>query len=142
MASAMRATVWRQPADLRRLLDDWSPVKLAAERLRGKRLFFVGTGTSWHAANHAAWFMRAAEVDARPFQGMDVALYGIRAEPEDAVVVLSHRNKKLFTTQVGHQLRGRGLDVLVVGGIGSPGVDIETTDQERSSAFTASHLVG
>jgi glucosamine--fructose-6-phosphate aminotransferase (isomerizing) len=140
MTSVMRETMWRQPADLRALLDDWPPVERAAERLRGRRLFVVGTGTSWHAANHAAWFLRAADVDARPLQGMDAALYGTGAGPEDAVVVLSHRNTKRFTTQVGKERGGGGPDLLVVGGIGSPGVDLETTEQERCAAFTASHL--
>jgi hypothetical protein len=69
---------------------------------------------------------------------MDAALYGTRAEPADAVIVLSHQNTKRFTTQVGRDLRGNGPQVLVVGGIGWPDVDIETTEQEQSSAFTAS----
>src|SRR5437660_430168 len=108
----MRETMWRQPADLERLLGDWTPVELAAERVRGRRLFLVGTGTSWHAANHAAWFLRAGQVDARPIQGMDAALYGTGAEPDDVVIVLSHRNTKRFTTQVGRDLRGSGPEVL------------------------------
>src|SRR5262249_51212338 len=75
--SAMRETMWRQPADLRGLLADVGPVEAAAERLRGRRIFAVGTGTSWHAANHAAWLLREAGVDVRPFQAMDAALYGL-----------------------------------------------------------------
>ena len=39
-----------QPAELRRLLGDASGVPEAAERLRGRRVLLVGTGTSWHAA--------------------------------------------------------------------------------------------
>jgi glucosamine--fructose-6-phosphate aminotransferase (isomerizing) len=140
MTSAMRETMWRQPADLQAILADPGPVEAAAERLRGRRLFLVGTGTSWHAANHSTWFLRAAGVDARPVQGMDAALYGTGAGPDDAVVVLSHRNTKRFTTQVGQEARAVGGTVVVVGGQGSPGVDIETTEQERSAAFTASHL--
>lgn len=140
MTSAMRETMWRQPADLRQILDDPAPVEAAAARLRGRRVFLVGTGTSWHAANHAAWFLRAADVDARPVQGMDAALYGTGAAEGDAVVVLSHRNTKRFTTAAGGEARAAGIELVVVGGRGSPGVDVETTEQERSSAFTASHL--
>jgi glucosamine--fructose-6-phosphate aminotransferase (isomerizing) len=132
--------MWRQPADLRALLADPGPVEAAAGRLQGKRLVLVGTGTSWHAANHAAWFLRAAGVDARPVQGMDAAVYGTGAGPGDAVVILSHRNTKRFTTEAGGDLRAAGVELLVVGGKGSPDVDIETTEQERSAAFTASHL--
>jgi glucosamine--fructose-6-phosphate aminotransferase (isomerizing) len=140
MTSAMRETMWRQPADARAMLADPGPVEAVAERLRGRRLFLVGTGTSWHAANHSAWFLRAAGVDARPVQGMDAAVYGVGAGPDDGVVVLSHRNTKRFTTQVGQEARAAGIAVAVVGGKGSPDVDIETTEPERSAAFTASHL--
>jgi glucosamine--fructose-6-phosphate aminotransferase (isomerizing) len=140
MTSAMRETMWRQPADLRALLADAGPVEAAAGRLQGKRLVLVGTGTSWHAANHAAWFLRAAGVDARPVQGMDAAVYGTGAAAGDAVVILSHRNTKRFTTAAGGDLRASGVELIVVGGKGSPDVDIETTEQERSAAFTASHL--
>jgi glucosamine--fructose-6-phosphate aminotransferase (isomerizing) len=140
MTSAMRETMWRQPADLQAILDDPAPVAAAAERLRGRRLFVVGTGTSWHAANHSVWFLRAAGVDARAVQGMDAALYGTGAGEGDGVVVLSHRNTKRFTTQAGGDVRSSGVELVVVGGIGSPDVDVETTAQERSSAFTASHL--
>ena len=116
MSSAMRGTMWRQLADLRAILADRSPVESAAERLHGRRLFLVGTGTSWHAANHSAWFLRAAGVDARPVQGMDAAVYGMGARPDDGVVVLSHRNTKRFTTQVGGKPEAAGLAVVVVGG--------------------------
>jgi glucosamine--fructose-6-phosphate aminotransferase (isomerizing) len=133
MTSAMRETMWRQPADLTALLADRAPVEAAARRLEGKRLMLVGTGTSWHAANHSAWFLRAAGVDARPVQGMDAAVYGTGAQDGDAVIVLSHRNTKRFTTEAGGAARTGGTELVVIG-------DIETTEQERSAAFTASHL--
>jgi len=138
--SAMRETMWRQPADLRSLLADDGPVEAAAERLRGRRIFAVGTGTSWHAANHAAWLLREAGVDVRPVQAMDAALYGLPADGEEAVLVLSHRNTKRYSTEVVERARGYGQPTVVIGGRGSPGVDVETVEQERSAAFTASHL--
>lgn len=132
--------MWQQPADLERILGDWGPVERVAETVRGRRVIVVGTGTSWHAANHAAWFLRGADVDAVTVQGMDAALYGTGARPGDVVLVLSHRNRKRYTTQAGEDARKAGIPVIVVGGIGSPDVDIETTEQERSAAFTSSHL--
>jgi glucosamine--fructose-6-phosphate aminotransferase (isomerizing) len=137
----MRATIERQPADLRTLLDDPAPVDRQAERVRDRRIIVVGTGTSWHAANHAAWLLREARVDAWPVQAMDAALYGLPAQPGDAVLVMSHRNTKRFSTQVVEAAREAGAGpVVVIGGRGSPGVDIETVEPERSAAFTASHL--
>jgi glucosamine--fructose-6-phosphate aminotransferase (isomerizing) len=138
--SVMRETIWRQPADLRALLADPAPAEAAAEILRSRRIFAVGTGTSWHAANHAVWLLREAEVDATAVQAMDAALYGLSVRAGDAVLVLSHRNTKRFSSEVLEGLRSGEVPVVVVGGRGSPGVDVETVDQERSAAFTASHL--
>jgi glutamine---fructose-6-phosphate transaminase (isomerizing) len=137
----MRATIWRQPEDLRTLLADRAAVESQAERIRGRRLFVVGTGTSWHAANHAVWLLREADVDATAVQAMDAALYGLPLRDGDAVLVMSHRNTKRFSTEVLDRERGSAdVPVIVIGGRASPNVDIETVEQERCAAFTASHL--
>ncbi len=136
----MKETMWRQPADLRGLVADAQAVDGVVERLRGRRIAVMGTGTSWHAANHAVWLLRAAGVDAAPFQGMDVALWPEHIRDDVAVLLLSHRNWKRYTSEARDALRARGIDVLVVGGVGSDGVDVETVAQETSAAFTASHL--
>jgi glucosamine--fructose-6-phosphate aminotransferase (isomerizing) len=138
--SVMRETIWRQPADLRALIADPAPAEAAAEKLRGRRILAVGTGTSWHAANHAVWLLREAGVDAWSFQAMDAAAYGLPLREGDAILLLSHRNTKRYSTEVLERARADGLPCVVVGGRGSPGVDVETVEQERSAAFTASHL--
>jgi glutamine---fructose-6-phosphate transaminase (isomerizing) len=138
--SVMRETIWRQPADLRALLADPAPAEAAAETLRSRRVLAVGTGTSWHAANHAVWLLREAGVDAWPFQAMDAAEYGLPLRDGDAILLLSHRNTKRYSTEVLERARADGVPCIVVGGRGSPGVDVETVDPERSAAFTASHL--
>ena len=138
--SVMRTTMWRQPADLRALLADPGPVEAQAERLAGRRIVIVGTGTSWHAANHGVWLLREAGVEAVAVQAMDASLYGLPAREGDAVLVMSHRNTKRFSSAV-LELRAAGAGpTVVIGGRGSPGVDIETVEQERCAAFTASHL--
>ena len=137
----MRATMWRQPEDLRALLADTAAVETQAARLAGRRIVAVGTGTSWHAANHAVWLLREAGVEAVAVQAMDAALYGLPVGEGDAVLVMSHRNTKRFSTQVLVELREAGAGpIVVIGGRGSPGIDVETVEQERSAAFTASHL--
>ena len=55
--SAMRAAIWAQPAELRRLLADLEPARAAAGKLRGRPVRLVGIGTSWHAAQHGAWLL-------------------------------------------------------------------------------------
>ena len=91
MASAMRETIHRQPADLRALLADEPAAAEQAERLRGRGIVAVGTGTSWHAASHAVWPLREAGVEARAVQAMDAACYEplIRAYP-DVALILAH----------------------------------------------------
>jgi hypothetical protein len=42
----MRAAIWAQPAELRRLLADPEPARAAAGKLRGRRVRLVGIGTS------------------------------------------------------------------------------------------------
>jgi glutamine---fructose-6-phosphate transaminase (isomerizing) len=141
MTSVMRDTIWRQPEDLRALLADLGPVEAVAERLAGRRIAVVGTGTSWHAANHAVWLFREAGVQAAAVQAMDAAQYGLPVGEDDAVLVMSHRNTKRFSTEVlGRERAAGSAPVVVIGGRGSPGVDLETVEQERSAAFTASHL--
>ena len=84
VTSVMRATIWRQPDDLKTLLADVAPVESQAERLGGRRLVVVGTGTSWHAANHAVWLFREAGVEAVAVQAMDAAQYGLPVRDKDA----------------------------------------------------------
>jgi glucosamine--fructose-6-phosphate aminotransferase (isomerizing) len=137
--SAMRETMAGQPAELRRLLAERADVEPAAERLRGRRLLVVGTGTSWHAANIGAWFLRAAGAEAWPVQAVDAALYGPRPGPTDGLVLLSHRGTKRYTTQVVEAARAQGTAVVSISARGVPGADLETVAPETSSAFTASH---
>lgn len=136
----MLATMRRQPAELARLFADGAPVEPAAARIAGRRTLLIGTGTSWHAANQGAHFLRLAGVEAWALQAADSALYGPSPEPDDALVLLSHRGTKRYTLQVLERAREAGVPTVVIGGIGAPGADLETVEQERSSAFTASHL--
>src|SRR5436305_14819609 len=100
MASAMWETMLMQPAELRRILRDVGPVERAAERLRGRRILLVGTGTSWHAANTGAFFLRLAGAEAWAVQAADAALYGPAPGEGDALVLLSHRGTKTWTSAV------------------------------------------
>src|SRR5919198_1693641 len=100
MPSHMRETMARQPADLRALLADAEPVARAAERLAGRRVVLTGTGTSWHAANHGAWLLREAGVEARSVQAFDAALYGHGPTEDEALILLSHTGAKHYTGPV------------------------------------------
>jgi glutamine---fructose-6-phosphate transaminase (isomerizing) len=139
VTSVMAETMASQPGELRRLLTDAAPVTAAAERLRGRRLLLVGTGTSWHAANIGAWLLRAGGVEAWPVPAIDAALHGPRPTKADGLILLSHRATKQFTSQVVERARADGVPLVAISGRGAPGADIETVAPERSSAYTASH---
>jgi glucosamine--fructose-6-phosphate aminotransferase (isomerizing) len=137
--SLMSETMRSQPEQLRGMLADTTGVDAAAERLRGRRLFLVGTGTSWHAANIGAWFLRAAGVEAWPVQAMDAVLYGPRPAGGDGLVLLSHKGTKTYTMKMLERARAEGVPTAVISGQGAPGAEIETSLVERSAAYTASH---
>src|SRR5204862_292362 len=73
-------------------------------------------------------------------QAVDAADHGPRPGAGDALLLLSHRGTKRYTSTVLEAARDAGTETVVISGRGAPGADIETSDPERSSAFTASHL--
>jgi len=138
--SEMRATMARQPQALAALLRDDREVAAVAERLRGRRVLVVGTGTSWHAANQSAAFLRLAGVDASARQSADVALDGPPPAAGEVLVAMTHTgSRKRFTAQVVHDARAAGADVVQVSGRAIEEADLHTVEQERSAAYTASH---
>jgi glucosamine--fructose-6-phosphate aminotransferase (isomerizing) len=137
--SAMRETIWSQPEELGRILADPGPAARAAERLVGRRTLLVGTGTSWHAAGHGAYFLREAGVDALAVQGVEADLHGPRPGPGDGLILLTHRGTKRHTSNVAARAREDGAAIVQISAIGGPGADLETVPGERSAAFTASH---
>jgi len=137
-ASAMRAAIWAQPAELRRLLADPEPARAAAGKLRGRRVRLVGIGTSWHAAQHGAWLLAEAGVDARAEHAADLAPYGRGFADGEAVIVLSHTGSTGYSAEMLRRARGTGGPAVGISAIGAGG-DVETVEPERSYAYTASH---
>ena len=140
MASEMELAMKRQPDELERLLADLAPVERAAERIAGRRVLLVGTGTSWHAAHQGAYFLRLAGLEAWALQAADAATDGPRPGDGDALILLSHTGETRFTAEALDRGRTDGVPTVAIGGIGAPAADIETVGQERSSAYTVSHL--
>ena len=138
--SAMRKTMAGQPAVLRRLVNEVGAIEDAAAKLRDRRTFLVGTGTSWHAANQGAFLLRLAGVEAWAIQAADAALDGPRPGSGDGLILLSHTGANRFTNAVLDNARRDGAACVVISGHGVAEADIETVSQETSSAYTASHL--
>jgi glutamine---fructose-6-phosphate transaminase (isomerizing) len=138
--SVMRETMWRQPEDLGRVLGDPGPAERAAERIAGRRVLLSGTGTSWHAVNHGAALLRHAGVEAWAVQADESALHGPGADAGDALLLLSHRGTKTYTSEVLARAKAAGAETVQISAIGAPGADIETCIPETTAAFTSSHL--
>lgn len=138
--SAMRQTMDGQAEALARLLGDEEPVAAAAERLRGRQVLAIGTGTSWHAACQAAALLRAAGLDASAAQSADAAVDGPLPGEGGALLAFTHTGAKRYTAQATRGARSRGAVVIQVSGVGVDGADLVTVPRERSSAYTASHL--
>ena len=138
--SAMRDTMATQPEVLREIVDDQRGLDSAAQRLAGRRVIVVGTGTSWHAANQGAWYLRLGGVDAWAVPAADAAAGHPFPGDGDALLLLSHRGTKLFTSEVLERARAARVPTVVVSKRGNPEADLETVPEEVSAAFTASHL--
>jgi glucosamine--fructose-6-phosphate aminotransferase (isomerizing) len=136
--SHMRSTMWTQPDELRRILDDPGPAEAAARRLGGRPILLVGVGTSWHAAQHGAWLLRDAGVAATAAHAADLAPYGARFTAADGVIVLSHTGHTGYSVDVLERARAADAAVVHISAIGAGG-DVETVAAETSYAYTASH---
>src|SRR5262250_3705853 len=95
-SSAMRTTMDGQAAALAAILEDAGPVVAVAERLRGRRVLAIGTGTSWHAASQAATLLRAAGLDAAAAQSADAAVDGPLPGEGEVLVVFTHTGAKRY----------------------------------------------
>lgn len=138
--SNMRRTMDRQAEALAAILDDAVPVRAVAERIRGRRVLAIGTGTSWHAASQAAALLRAAGLEAAAAQSADAAVEGLLPREDGVLLAFTHTGAKQYTARAAARARAQGADVIQISGVGVQGADLTTVERERSSAYTASHL--
>jgi glutamine---fructose-6-phosphate transaminase (isomerizing) len=146
--SAMYRTMQRQPADMRRLLDEGTgQIRSAARLVEGARRFvFTGVGTSYHAALAGSWLFRSAGFDAVAINAADLWLYpdAWPISADDVVVVLAHTGARLSSAEALARSREAGATVISIGSTtaeheGSQLV-LRTVDRETSAAYTSSHL--
>lgn len=144
----MYATMHRQPADLRMLLaEGWEGAGEAATRLAGAaRIFVVGIGTSFHAAQIGAFLLRNAGADARAVDSHEFASYPYTLRDDDAVIVMAHKGTKTYSAAAVELANAAGVPCIGISGRDSkmsgdgPTLVLRTVAQETSAAYTASHL--
>ena len=146
--SAMYQTMHRQPEDVRRLLTaGWSAAKEAAGRISSaRRIYLVGIGTSYHAAQIGEWLLRAAGSDAHAVMSFDFAVYpdSYPLQSDDAVIVMAHTGVKRFSAESLARATAAGVTVISVGSQSAehPGSQqiLRTIEREKSAAYTSSHV--
>jgi len=136
----MRQTMDGQAEALAGILADEAPVPAVAERLRGRRVLAIGTGTSWHAASQAATLLRAAGLDASAAQSADAAVDGPLPGAGEVLLAFTHTGAKRYTAQAAERAQASGATIVQISGVGVADADLTTVPRERSSAYTASHL--
>ena len=136
--TALEEAVRSQPAALRRMLDvDLTPAVGVLGNL--SRLWLVGTGTSEHAAELGALFLRDAGRQAFAVPSMVAAQWPPFA-PGDGVVVLTHTGETAYALAVCEHARSSGLPVVPLTGTdaGLPGA-LMTVPHERAETYTVSY---
>ncbi len=116
--SAMYRTIQRQPADMRRMLENTAQITEAADLVRNaKRFVFTGVGTSYHAALARSWLFRNAGFDAVAVNSADLWLYpdAWAISADDAVVVLAHIGARLSSAAALTVGNDAGATVIPVG---------------------------
>ena len=140
--SYLKATLEGQAAELTRLLADDAAAR-ASDRLRGcRRIFLVGTGTSFHGALAGQFMLRSVGLEAWAVRAFELANYPPRLGADDGLILLSHRGSKRFSRDALDRFARTSEHWVAITGEGSPmegaGV-VRTVEQEKSPVHTASH---
>ncbi len=137
-----------QPSECAKVLSSVQPFEQAAETLaQATRVWTVGIGTSYNAANAAAWMLRAAGLNARPLTSMEFAFWPPLAAG-DAVLLFAHTGRKTYSGFALDICIERAAPTVVITKIDT-GFDLDsfpptvttlhTTTQDPSAMYTVSH---
>jgi len=137
-----------QPSECAKVLSSVQPFERAAQTLsEAARVWTVGIGTSYNAANAASWMLRAAGIEARPLTSFEFATWPTVSEG-DAVVLFAHTGRKTFSGNALALCIERGIPVVLITKI-ETGFDLDsfpdnvtvlhTTTQDPSAMYTISH---
>jgi glucosamine--fructose-6-phosphate aminotransferase (isomerizing) len=147
-ASHTFQTILRQPDDLRTMFArEGTSIAAAASVLRsGKRVVTIGIGSSYHACQVGAWFLREAGGEAIALHAFDALHYPelYRIGTDDVVVIYGHTGNTGFTKQLLASLTGQGVSAVAIGSTEAvhPGAHtlLRTTEPEKAATYTSSHL--
>jgi len=141
-------TIHRQPADLRAMsARETGNITAAAAFLKpARRVFTLGIGSSHHASQMGAWFLREAGIDAIAVHAFDALHYPdlYQIGKDDAAVIYGHTGSTGFTRKLLDALVAADVPVVAIGSLQAehPGarVILRTTEPEGAATYTSSHL--
>jgi glucosamine--fructose-6-phosphate aminotransferase (isomerizing) len=106
-----------------------------------RRVWFVGTGTSQHAAELGAWMFAAGDKEVRWSSSAAFALDESALGEDDAVVVISHTAETAFARRARLRALNAGANIVSITGKGRGWSEaVETVPPERSETYTVSYL--
>ena len=137
-----------QPSECAKLLSSAQPFERAAATLsQASRVWTVGIGTSFNAANAASWMLRAAGLEARPLTSFEFAAWPTVADG-DAVLLFAHTGRKTWSGNSLALCVERGIPVVLItkvetefdlASLPDSVTVLHTTTQDPSSMYTVSH---
>lgn len=148
--SQMEIAIFSQPAQIVRCVEtDMDSILSFGERIaHGGRIYLVGTGSSYHAAEIGSWFFNRKKSktvhEAVPLTAFRFVNYTPLLDRNDIVIVISHRGYKQYSSASVRKASELGCTVAAVTGknssIAEQDVDflLRTVEQEKSSAHTVS----
>jgi glucosamine--fructose-6-phosphate aminotransferase (isomerizing) len=143
-ATNLEQQIRSQPDALSHLLTSQKvrdQVHAAAERLqRSRRIWLVGTGTSYHAAVLGAGMLQEAGRAAVAAPSMRFVTWAPIVGPDDVIVVITHTGETAFALAARALATTAGLDVITVTKRGSPFPHaVETVSAETAETYTVSY---
>ena len=139
-----------QPAAFADVVDrNSAPLAALAEEVSAcRKMFLVGIGTSYHAAQIGGHLFRvfAPSVACEVWHSFNFSLYGPMLSADDLVVAVSHRGVKQFTLRALEHAKEVGCTTAMITGQGAPPPPMKldavyhTVEQEKSAAHTFSHV--
>ena len=144
----MESAIRSQPSAVYRILtEENTSFRNASSAIRkARRLYIVGTGSSFHSGLFGSYFFR--EFSSQKFifvrTSYEFAVYGETLNRDDVVIVISHRGYKRYSYLSLKKARSSGCTTIAITGKGTSIKENEadfifyTVEQEKSSAHTVS----
>ncbi|MBI4370476.1 MAG: SIS domain-containing protein [Elusimicrobia bacterium] len=141
-SSKVQKNIFLQPQLIQEVLSKPCPAWM--DELKKRRIYFVGIGTSYYAAQVAAWLWRSCvSAEAHAVHSFDFVRTPQPFRQDDIVVLFSHSGSKSFTLNAAEIAHKVGAVTVGITCQGSPWSDhlshrLETCEREDVGVFTKS----